>query len=118
MTALFAAATAIGLAILVVVVIRVDTDLRWSAMSEALLEQAQAGAGAVVVDDGVDVERFLSDATLTGGWPQVWIYEADGDEAFPAAGPVDDWYDAELDGYAAAVIFDGTRWVEEVEVVL
>jgi two-component system OmpR family sensor kinase len=115
MTALFAAATAIGLAILVVVVIRVDTDLRWSAMSEALLEQAQAGAGAVVVDDGVDVDRFLSDATLTGGWPQVWIYEADGDEAFPAAGPVDDWYDAELDGYAAAVIFDGARWVEEVE---
>jgi len=117
MTLLFAIIMSVGLAILVVVVVRVDSDLRWSAMSETLLEQAQSAEGFVTVDDnGADVDRFLANSALTEGWPQVWIFEPDGDEVFAAAGPVEDWYGTDLDWYAAEVLFDRVTWMEEIEI--
>jgi len=113
---LFAIVMSIGLAVLVVVVVRVDSDLRWSAMSETLLERAQVAAASVAVsDDGVDVGRFLGDAALTEGWPQVWIMEPEGTEVYPVAGPSDDWYGVDLDWYAGQVLFEGVTWAEEVE---
>ena len=115
MTVLFAIVMSVGLAILVVVVVRVDSDLRWSAMSETLLEQAQSATGYVTVDDdGVDADRFLANPALTDGWPQVWVFEPDGDEVYPVAGPTEDWYGTDLDWFAAEVLFDGVTWTEEV----
>lgn len=116
LTLLFAVAMAIALAVLVCVVIRVDSDLRWSAMSEALLEQAQAAAGVISVGDGgVVVERFLSDRELTDGWPQVWVFEPDGEDVVPVAGPTEDWYGVDLDWYAAAVLSGDVAWTEEID---
>lgn len=116
---LYAVAMAIALGILVYVVVRVDADLRWSDMNEALLSQAQEAAGSVVFgDDGsIVVDRFLNDPDLTEGWPQAWLFERSGEEVYALAGPVQDWYEADLDPYAGGVLFDENTYLSSVGTV-
>ncbi|MCP4965605.1 MAG: HAMP domain-containing histidine kinase [bacterium] len=113
---LYAVAMAVALGILVYVVVRVDADLRWSDMNEALLSKAQETAGSVVfTDDGsIVIDRFVNDTNLTEGWPQAWLFERSGDEVYALAGPVEDWYDADLDSYAEAVLFNESTYMSWV----
>lgn len=111
---LYAVAMAIALGILVYVVVRVDADLRWASMNEALLSRAQETASSVVFaeDGSIIIDRFLEDESLTDGWPQAWLYELSRDEIFALAGPTEDWYEANVESYAGTVLFDeGTYMV-------
>jgi DNA-binding response OmpR family regulator len=71
-TLIHTVAMAIALGILVVIVVRVDADLRESAMSEALLSKAQqAASSAVFTDDGeIVIDRFLENEELTEDGPR------------------------------------------------
>ncbi|MGF1666455.1 MAG: sensor histidine kinase [Acidimicrobiia bacterium] len=116
LTALFAAATLLALAVLVVVAVRIDSDLRWSAMGETLLSQAQLAGESIYFDaDRAAVgDRFLADESLTGGWPQVWVFEFEDDGVLALVGPSEDWFGLELGEAAARVAFDDvdyTAWV-------
>lgn len=116
MALLYAVAMVIALGILVIVVVRVDENLRWSDMNEVLLTQAQEAAGSVVfAEDGtIIIDRFYDNENLTEGWPQAWLFERSGEEVYALAGPNEDWYDADLDSYAEAVLFDEVTWLDVV----
>jgi two-component system, OmpR family, sensor kinase len=120
LTALFAVATLVALAILVAVAVRIDSDLRWSAMGETLLARAQLAGGAIYFDDDRAAvgERFLADDALTGGWPQVWVFEIEDDGVLALVGPAEDWFGLELGEAAARVAFenvDYTDWIGVTE---
>ncbi|MCP3994058.1 MAG: HAMP domain-containing histidine kinase [bacterium] len=110
---LYAVAMAIALGILVHVVVQVDEDLRWSDMDQSLLDRAQQAAGAVVFaeDGSVIVDRFDESEELREGWPQSWLFELDGETVLALAGPIEDWYEADLDSYAESVLLEENRWL-------
>ncbi len=118
LTALFAVATMAALAVLSVVVFRIDSELRLSRMTETLIDRARQGAQAVTVVDGeVSAERFLADDTLTDSWPQIWVYESTDEGLLPLAGPTEDWYGVDFTDAATAAADEGdtsVRWVAPV----
>jgi signal transduction histidine kinase len=113
---LYAVAMAIALGILVYVVVQVDEDLRWTDMNQVLLERAQQAAGTVVFteDDTVNVDRFSSSDDLREGWPQAWLFELEDDGIYALAGPIEDWYEADLEAFAASVLLDENTWLSSV----
>ncbi len=119
LTLAYAVAMTVALGVLVVVVLRVDSELRYTAMSETLLTRAQEAAATVVyTDTGVNVDAFVTDDALTGGWPQVWLFTEEGGDVYPLAGPVDDWFGIDLAEAAAAAIDEtpsGPVWVGETD---
>lgn len=116
LTALFSLATAVSLAVLATVALRVDSDLRWAAMSESLLSRAQQAGASIYFDDERNAvgDRFLADDDLTGGWPQAWVYEVDGDAVLALVGPDEDWYGVDAAEAAHRVAFDGVDYTEWV----
>lgn len=110
---LYAVAMAIALGILVYVVVQVDEELRWSDMNQVLLERAQQAAGTVVfIEDGsLNIDRFEASDDLREGWPQAWLFELEDDEVYALAGPVEDWYEADLHDYAASVLLEENTWL-------
>lgn len=113
---LYAVAMAIALGILVYVVVQVDEDLRWTDMNQVLLERAQQAAGTVVFaeDGSVNVDRFEASDDLRDGWPQAWLFELEDDQVYALAGPNEDWYDADLDAFAASVLLEDNAWLSSV----
>jgi signal transduction histidine kinase len=116
LTAWFSLALAVSLAVLTIVTLRVDSDLRWAAMSESLLARAQQAGASIYFDDERNAvgDRFLADGDLTGGWPQAWVYEVDGEAVLALAGPDEDWYGVDPSEAAQRVVTAGVGYTEWV----
>ena len=116
LTVLFALMTAAALGLLVIVVLNIDEELRWTEMGETLLSRAQAARDAVSLgEDGEpDASRFLGTEDLVAGWPPAWVFEVDGTTATEVAGPPGDWSGVDLAPFVLRVAGEDVTWTEWV----
>ena len=113
LTVIYAALMAVALIILSLLVVNADQRVRSSEMNTDLLTRAQFGASLLSFDDGhVNTAEFRENDDITGGYPQLWVFEPTGIEDRPVrivAGPSENYFrDGDWLGVAEATIAEET----------